>query len=118
MTSEELEEGRDLVDSCVRDGSGWDSQVKSSYAAEQWLKRHASELLSLAEEARWRSVVEEPPPTDREFIGYDKFYNRVGEAERDGNQTNDFGEPSCDFIDSDDCHITHWKPLPKPPVAR
>lgn len=54
MTREELEEGRRL----------WSRRDLNQFPFEKWLLTHADELLSLAEEARWRSVTEEPPQTN------------------------------------------------------
>jgi hypothetical protein len=59
--------------------------------------------------------VSSPPKKGSGCIGYDQYYGRVGEAYFEGRK-NDFGEWSLKFIDSDDCHITHWMPLPKPPA--
>ncbi len=44
-------------------------------------------------------------------IGYDRFYNRIGECVGNGSR--------LVFIDGqkDDCDITHWMPLPQPPKA-
>lgn len=108
MTREDLEEGRTLIERCVY-GSEWDSGVKSSYAAEQWLKRHASELLSLAEEARWRKVETEPPPRGVwVLITYQgdsrSFLARLSFA---GDWSGRRGDPVS--------RPGLWRPLPKPP---
>lgn len=109
MTKEEIEEGKALIDSCVRDSSGWDSQVKSSYDAEQWLKRHAVELLALAEEARWRSVAEEPPPTWRNVIGI--VNEQIITVYVDS--TGKWVEGSTGLARYLDHEPSHWRPLPR-----
>jgi len=62
----------------------------------------------------WIKVTERAPKRDRAVIGYDRFYNRVGEAFNTGRK-DDYGEPRLVFVDSDDCHITHWQPMPDEP---
>lgn len=55
-------------------------------------------------ETHWISIANQLPESGTHVIGYDEFYGRVGETyEQDGHLY---------FIDSDDCYITHWQPLP------
>lgn len=68
MTREELEEGRALLTEfrtyeaqAIANGH---SPEMLGAEIEGWLLDHAAELLFLAEEARWRSVAEEPPQTN------------------------------------------------------
>lgn len=61
-------------------------------------------------ESKWIPVEERLPKPYVSVIGRDRFYNRIGEAHLAG-----WGEPHLVFIDSDDCYITHWIPLPDYP---
>ncbi len=62
----------------------------------------------------WIPVAKSQPRPLDPCIGFDEFYGRVGEAYYSGRK-DDFGEPRFRFVDSDDCHITHWMPMPKKP---
>lgn len=63
----------------------------------------------------WRFVKVEPPPANVPLIGYDEFYHRVGECFWERGRFADDGSPSLVFVDSDDCRITHWQPMPGRP---
>lgn len=84
------------------------SRVNARAIEKLW--EHSPQLLSLAGEAlasRWVPVATPPTTKSCGCIGFDRFYGRVGEANYvDGRFT---------FIDSDDCSITHWMPLPAAP---
>lgn len=58
----------------------------------------------------WIPMSERRPDAIRHVIGYDAFYNRVGEI------CLQYGD-TWGFVDSqkDDCFITHWMLLPQPP---
>lgn len=59
----------------------------------------------------WISIKERLPDSSkdgRRVIGYDEFYGRIGEA-----QLASWNKQRLIFIDSDDCHITHWQPFPE-----
>jgi hypothetical protein len=59
----------------------------------------------------WIATKNKLPRQDISVIGYDVFYGRIGEA-----RLVDWGKRDhLVFVDSDDCHITHWMPLPEPP---
>ena len=65
----------------------------------------------------WINVDERLPDPDNpndgsRVIGFDEFYGRVGEA-----QLASWNKNRLVFIDSDDCSITHWQPMPLPPTA-
>jgi hypothetical protein len=59
---------------------------------------------------RWISTKDDLPPRGLRVIGYDRYYNRVGEARLS------YDGDSLEFIDSDDCYITHWQPFPEFPI--
>lgn len=62
-------------------------------------------------EGAWIPVAEWPERAGYVAIGYDIFYNRIGEVEREA------GSRRWVFSDSqkDDCDVTMVCPLPKPP---
>jgi len=67
-----------------------------------------------AEGTSWILVTERRPRKNEAVIGYDRFYNRVGEAYDTGHNCDD-GRPRLVFVDNDDCDITHWMPMPGRP---
>jgi hypothetical protein len=77
------------------------------------IKRLRAQLASAQAELAERKwiPVDSSPPGGQTCIGFDRFYNRVGECEGNGKR--------LVFIDGqkDDCDITHWMPLPEPPKA-
>ena len=50
----------------------------------------------------------EMPPRESRCLVFDAFYNRIGEGCWGFNDT-------LQLLHDDDCHITHWMPLPAPP---
>lgn len=66
-------------------------------------------------EDKWIRVSEQLPRMHQPVWGYDRYYQIQGEAYWDGRKE-DNGLPRLVFADSDDCHITHWQPLPGDPV--
>lgn len=106
MTREELEEARQLLAEC-RDGLCTDRSVRV------WFLEHADALLSLAEEARWRSVTEEPPQTNtwvcavNDTVVVSGFVCCAGP----GAWISYHGGHSIPAP-------THWRPLPRGPVTR
>ena len=61
--------------------------------------------------SKWISVEERLPKDGESVIGYDVFYERVGEVAM---------ASWCKhliFVDSqrDDCKVTHWMSFPRPP---
>ena len=59
----------------------------------------------------------EMPGHGRAVIGYDQFYGHIGPCSWYG-RLDDHGHQRMTFDDGqkDDCHITHWMPLPEPPA--
>ena len=68
-----------------------------------------AEASAQGEAGRWIAC-EEQVPGGQACLGYDRFYNRVGECEGNGAR--------LVFVDGqkDDCDITHWMPLPSAPL--
>lgn len=60
----------------------------------------------------WIKVSDRLPEQGNRVIGYDAFYDRVGEA-----VIASWNASRLVFIDSDDCDITHWQPFPDRPAA-
>lgn len=55
------------------------------------------------------------PEPEQRVIGYDLYYGRIGEAVlASGERSN----PHLVFIDSSDCFIMLWTPLPRPIEAQ
>lgn len=105
MTREELEEGRRLLA-----GTHDPENYASDGLLRDWLWLHRKELLSLAEEARWRSVVDEPPPDGKRFQVWRVAVHRGGVP--------------IEMLVDDATHwrgawnqqgVTHWRPLPRGP---
>jgi hypothetical protein len=108
VTREELEEGRDYL-------KAFDSSpsLGEMRAIHFWLMDHADALLSLAEEARWRSVTEEPPP---QLLEVDAIFSRGDECSRSVRASLDSDGHWYDSIGGLRIAPTHWRPLPKGPV--
>lgn len=62
--------------------------------------------------AEWIPITKRLPPKGETVIGYDTWYERVGEAYLCG-----WNERRIVFVDNDDCFITHWMPFPEPPTG-
>lgn len=107
MTREELEEGLRLQAEAARSQSRLDADIFDEYMA----KFH-DELLSLAEEARWRDVTEEPPP---QLLEVDAIFSRGDECSRSVRASLDSDGHWYDSIGGLRIAPTHWRPLPKGP---
>lgn len=107
MTREELEEARQLLAEC-RDGLCTDRSVRV------WFLEHAAELLSLAEEARWRSVTEEPPELFATVLVPADENNDHVAAYLSHSGVWCACETESPLMPSE--VPTHWRPLPKGPV--
>lgn len=59
--------------------------------------------------SEWIWCVDKMPDGHEVVIGYDVFYGRVGLAQRVS------WHDGLDFVDTDDCSIVAWMPLPSPP---
>lgn len=71
-----------------------------------------AENKELREAARWIPVGERLPEFNETVTTYDAFYDKVGDG---GYYGNDKHASWATSADGDDCHITHWRPLPPPP---
>ena len=60
---------------------------------------------------KWINITQEMPKEGEHIIGYDKFYDRVGEV-----VLSSWG--TLVFVDGqkDDCLITHWTRFPPKPL--
>lgn len=99
MTKEEIEEGRRLLAQYAASGVHTDRFLE----AVDWFFGHATELLTLAEESRWRKVEEEPAPTDGAFLEFCPSHR---------------GEQIDITYNAGYKGITHWRPLPRGPEER
>jgi hypothetical protein len=103
VTREELEEGRRL----------WSRRDLNQFPFEKWLLTHAAELLSLAEEARWRSVTEEPPELFATVLVPADENNDHVAAYLSHSGVWCACETESPLMPSE--VPTHWRPLPKGP---
>lgn len=69
-----------------------------------------------AGESRWIRV-DDSTPVSTTLIGYDEFYGRIGECFWEPGRRCDYGAPRLVFVDSDDCHITHYRLMPTDPPS-
>lgn len=120
MTREELEEGRALLTEfrtyeaqAIANGH---SPEMLGAEIEGWLLDHAAELLFLAEEARWRSVAEEPPELFATVLVPADENNDHVAAYLSHSGVWCACETESPLMPSE--VPTHWRPLPRGPVKR
>jgi hypothetical protein len=118
VTKEEIEEGRRLhsafTDELKRFARGENAFeiVQRGDAWEAWFNTHASELLALAEEARWRVWIDEKPEREVPFMA--TFTSSpvasvyIVELDETGQLRHDHGSRCRD-------EPAYWRPLPSPP---
>jgi hypothetical protein len=116
VTKEEIAEGRQLLATYRREleafrASGAALSHPLTHATEElqpWLFDHASELLSLAEEARWRHAQggDYLPEKNVRVLVLTGYRAEIGYRNDDYEWVISNGEPG-------DTDPTHWRPLPR-----